>query len=295
MGRSYILFTPIKNEVRNLPNLISSILSQTIHPVLWIITNDGSTDGSSKILEGLDNRCSWVKIIKMPEGPRKIGFHYSEVVKACIDYAMEYCKVKKVDYNYLGVVDADISFDKNYFEYLINKFEKDPSLGIAGGGTYFKRGKKLIWDKTTSQWPTGGAMLVSSKCFNKTRWEISRSPDGVMFVKAMLNGFKTRNYRELVALQSRPTSTGDGYWNGFIDFGQTRYYLGYTPLFAIIYSVRLLFSYPFFHSIAFMVGYFSDCFKKKKRNDDKEILMFFRRRLKAKLKELFQYYRCKDE
>lgn len=43
-SHKYIVVTPCKNEGENLPNLIASVVAQTIMPVLWVIVDDGSTD-----------------------------------------------------------------------------------------------------------------------------------------------------------------------------------------------------------------------------------------------------------
>ncbi len=283
----YILVTPVKNEEDSLPRLEKSVLNQTVLPKLWVIVDDGSTDESSAILHQLASQFSWVKTVRMSEGPREIGFHYSEVVKEGFKYALQLTKSRSMDYQYVGVVDADISFASDYYETLIARFEEDPLLGIASGGTYVKRGKRLIWEKTSRQWPTGGAMLISKVCFDRIGWQLSRSPDGVAFIRAMHQGFRTRNFKELIALQSRPTSAGDGYWRGFVDFGRTRYYMGYTPFFAMLYSVRLLSTYPSYHGFAFLVGYFSDYLRRREKIGDPEVLEFCRRRMHDKVKSAF--------
>jgi len=45
----YVLITPVKDEEKLLRDVIESVINQTVKPVLWLIIDDGSTDGSPKI------------------------------------------------------------------------------------------------------------------------------------------------------------------------------------------------------------------------------------------------------
>ena len=47
-----------------------------------------------------------------------------------------YERVKDLDYEILGNLDADLSFDADHFEFLLSKFSEDANLGVAG--TVFK-------------------------------------------------------------------------------------------------------------------------------------------------------------
>ena len=55
---SYVLVTPIRNEVTNLENLVESVFKQTIKPVLWVIAVDsncvdGSYEAAYRMLKGV--------------------------------------------------------------------------------------------------------------------------------------------------------------------------------------------------------------------------------------------------
>ena len=45
-------------------------------------------------------------------------------------------RLKDAPWDYLGNLDADVSFGENYYERLFGFFEEDRGLGIAGGRFY---------------------------------------------------------------------------------------------------------------------------------------------------------------
>ena len=120
----YFLATPVKNEEENLPNLIHSVAEQTIKPVLWIIVDDGSTDNSPKIIEDATNRYVWVKSVRLKESPRDLTIHFASVIKTGLDFASEYCREHRIQYDYICFLDADMIIqDKDFFKKIIAEFE----------------------------------------------------------------------------------------------------------------------------------------------------------------------------
>ena len=138
MTKGYILVTAAKNEGKNLPELIQSVAEQTIKPLLWVIVDDASTDNTPQILEEASRRYEWIKTIRLEErGGRDLGFHLSRVVKMAFDFAVDYCREKGLDYEYIGNIDGDMIIEREFFEKLIREFEKDSKLGIAGSGAQY--------------------------------------------------------------------------------------------------------------------------------------------------------------
>src|SRR4029434_6683379 len=63
----YILITPARNEEAFIEKTIQSVVSQTVRPVRWVIVNDGSTDGTGKIIGRYAALHEWIEIVNMPE------------------------------------------------------------------------------------------------------------------------------------------------------------------------------------------------------------------------------------
>jgi glycosyltransferase involved in cell wall biosynthesis len=50
-GVSYVLVTPVRDEVATIPRTIDSVVNQTLRPTEWVIVSDGSTDGTNAVVE----------------------------------------------------------------------------------------------------------------------------------------------------------------------------------------------------------------------------------------------------
>ncbi|MGV8086569.1 MAG: glycosyltransferase family 2 protein, partial [Candidatus Woesearchaeota archaeon] len=155
MKNSYIIISPCKNEEKNITEVISSVLNQTIKPKLWVIVNDGSTDNSLKIIKKFAKKNKWIKYISLDNNKRDLNFRYSFVCNTGFKYILDYCKEKKIEYNYISLLDTDIILDKKYFESLINLMKKDNKLGIVSGGIYTKYNNKLQYEYRNKDNPSG--------------------------------------------------------------------------------------------------------------------------------------------
>ena len=47
-----------------LPNLIQSIVNQTVLPCEWIIVDDGSTDNTSNIIKKASLKYRWIRYVR---------------------------------------------------------------------------------------------------------------------------------------------------------------------------------------------------------------------------------------
>src|SRR5258706_1018027 len=124
---AYVLITPARNEAQFVELTIQSVVWQTVLPMKWVIVSDGSTDGTDDIVRRYATEYSWIELVRMPERQER---HFAGKVRA---FNAGYAKVKNMEYKMIGNLDADISFDdKDYFDFLLNKFAEDPRLGVGG-------------------------------------------------------------------------------------------------------------------------------------------------------------------
>ncbi len=237
----YLLITPARNEEQNLPEVSKSVTGQKVKPELWIIVDDGSTDDTAHILENLKASYSWIQSIRLPPRPRDITFHYSYVCKQGFDYALDYCRENNLEFEYIGLLDADTVLEENYFGKLLKEFEKDNSLGIASGGVYYDTGGKLSREMTDKNLPRGTGRLWKKECFVETGgYQVEPSPDSISNIKALLRGWKLMQYADIVQIQKRKTSAANGLWHGYVKNGWMAYYLGKNPIVALLNVFTLL-------------------------------------------------------
>ena len=270
----YILITPLKNECKNIKNMVNSIVNQTIKPLLWVIVNDNSTDCSKKLLLKYSKQHNFIKIIDFPIKVNKydVGIHYSEVCKFGFDYAIRYAEKYNILYEYIGLMDADINVEKHYFEKLINYFQKDKNLGILGGVIYSWDGKKYILEPYRRNSPRGAVRLWRKVCFLDTKgYLITYSPDTVSNIKAIMRGWKILTYPYAIAYQTRLTSSAGNIYLRWRKNGESDYYLYKSPIIAILKCTILILQGKIIEGIGYLCGYFTFFIKRKERIEDEDV------------------------
>src|ERR1017187_8213090 len=110
---TYVLITPARNEAQFIELTIKSVVSQTVRPLKWVIVSDGSTDGTDDIVSKYAAEYPWIELVRMPERRER---HFAGKVGA---FNAGYAKVKHLDYEVMGNLDGDISFDDDYFRFLL--------------------------------------------------------------------------------------------------------------------------------------------------------------------------------
>jgi len=277
LNGKYLLVTPAKNEETNLPEVSKSVIRQKLKPELWIIVDDGSTDGTPHILEDLQVSCSWIQSIRLPPRPRDITFHYSYVCKQGFDYALEYCRENNLEFEYIGLLDADTVLEENYFGILLAEFEKDNSLGIVSGGIYYDTDGKLSLEMTTKKLPRGTGRIWRKECFLETGgYQVEPSPDSISNIKALLRGWRLMQYDDVIQIQKRKTSAANGLWSGYIKNGWMAYYLGKNPFIALLNVLYFSVKSPYYTGAAYFWGYFSSAIRREKQIKDPEIRAYYR-------------------
>src|ERR1039458_9171760 len=122
----YALITPARNEEAFIEGTIQSVLAQTVLPVKWIIVSDGSTDRTDEIVSRYAGRHPWLQLLRMPD-------HRDRQFAAKANcFNAGYALLKETPYDIVGNLDADITFDRDYFSFLLSKFQLFPKLGVAG-------------------------------------------------------------------------------------------------------------------------------------------------------------------
>ncbi|MFO0357177.1 MAG: glycosyltransferase family 2 protein [Sphingobacteriaceae bacterium] len=156
---SYSIISPVKNELNVIQKTIDSVLNQSIKPVEWVIVDDSSTDGTEKILKELSKKFTWIKVVKCDENKLK---DYSSRVVFLFEYGYRYL-TKEVEF--ISKLDGDVSFSPDFFNNILNAFEKNPKLGIASGHlTVNKIPEQII--KTPFICTRGATKVYRIKCLN---------------------------------------------------------------------------------------------------------------------------------
>jgi glycosyltransferase involved in cell wall biosynthesis len=273
----YILITPAKNEQESLPLIADSVIKQSIVPKVWIIVDDGSADETPAIIRELMAKHYWIQSVRLPPHPRDITFHYSYVCKRGFDHAINYCNEKQIPFDFIALLDADTCLTETYFEHLISAFGHDPKLGIASGGIYYNVNGKLQWDKVFENDPAGTGRMWRNECFFETGgYMVEPAPDSLSNVKAELYGWKTKNFKEIIAVQTRPTSSAEGVWKGYFIKGNLAHYVNLHPILVLLNVIDFSRQKPHYRGIAFAYGYLKGVLRRDKKIEDEWIKDYYR-------------------
>ena len=127
---TYSVVTPARNEADNLRRLAASMDAQTARPTTWLIVDNGSTDDTFAVARELAAERPWARAVFVEgESSPTRGGPVAQAFSAGVDQLDDTPDI-------VVKVDADVSFEEDYFERLLERFAADPSLGIAGGTCY---------------------------------------------------------------------------------------------------------------------------------------------------------------
>jgi len=108
----YVLITPARNEAQFIELTLKSVVAQTVRPLKWIIVSDGSTDGTDEIVKHYAAVNPWIELLRMPSG--ETG---TSPESACVQCRL--CSRKGLNFDVVGSLDADLSFDAELFSFLL--------------------------------------------------------------------------------------------------------------------------------------------------------------------------------
>ena len=231
---TYVLITPARNEAAFIELTLKSVISQTARPLKWVIVSDGSTDGTDEIVTRCAAGQSWIELVRMPERRER---HFAGKV---IAFNAGYARVKDLPYDLIGNLDADVSFDADYFDFLLRKFAENPRLGV--GGTPFREGS-LQYDYrfTSIEHVSGQIQLFRRECFENIGGYVPIKTGGidlVAVVTARMKGWQTRTFLEKTYLHHRTMSSAKHSTLGIaFDGGRTDYTHGCDPVWEVVRSI----------------------------------------------------------
>jgi len=239
---TYVLITPARNEEACIEQAIKSVIGQTVWPIKWVIVSDGSTDATDEIVKKYGSMYDWIELLRMSERRER---HFAGKVHA---FNAGYARVRDLNYDIIGNLDADISFEEDYIAFLLNKFAENPRLGV--GGTPFREGlHQYDYNFTSIEHVSGACQLFRRECFEQIGGYKPSEVGGVDLVAvltARMKGWQTRTFPEMSCVHHR--GMGKGMYSGWmLSFrgGQGDYMLGGHPIWEIFHSVYQMKNRPF--------------------------------------------------
>ncbi|PWG05478.1 glycosyltransferase [Polaribacter aquimarinus] len=267
---NYVIVSPIKNEEKFLRQTLDSVILQSVKPSLWVVVDDGSTDGTLDILREYSLKYNWISVVenKTHSEERAGG---SKVVRA---FYKGFESIKNHNYDFIVKLDGDLKLPNNYFEAIIDEFKKDSKIGLCGGLILNKINNSFVLESHNNYHVRGAFKAVRKKCFNEIggfsevwNW------DGLDEMEAMRLGWKT-SVLDLKVIHFRPTSGAYNFKIQNFKHGYEAYKTRDNFLLTLIRFVAKSIKSPYLSGIYFLKGYFSSFFSKEPRVISKELSIF---------------------
>lgn len=283
---TYVVITPARNEIQFLELTLKSVVSQTILPLRWVIVSDGSTDGTDELVQKYAADHPWIELVRMPERKER---HFAGKVHA---FNAGYSRIQGLDFQALASLDADVSFDENYFSSLLQKLAADPGLGLIG--TPFKETSSQVYDYrfVNIEHVSGACQVFRRECFEQIGGYQPIEGGGIDYVAvltARMKGWKTRTFTETVCLHHREMGTAQQHLlSARFKYGVKDYNFGNHPAWECFRIVYQMTKPPLaIGGIALAAGYTWASMIRRARPVSKELVAFSRREQMQRLKNFF--------
>lgn len=283
----YVLITPSRNEEKFIQKTLDSMVAQTLRPVRWVIVDDGSNDRTGEIAEDYARRHPWIEVVRRP---RRLDRSFAGKVQA---FNAGYERVQGLDYEVIGNLDSDLSFEPDYLEFLMRKFAEDPALGVAGT-PFIENGYDSARDSFEGEnHVAGGCQLFRRQCWEAVGGYVPNRAGGIDWVAvttARMKGWKTRSFAEKRFNHYRALGTAQrGVLASLFSYGEKDYYLGNSPVWEIFrVTYRMLKSPLLIGGLSVLAGFGWATVRRTQRAVTPELMCFHRREQMKKLKAILR-------
>lgn len=226
----YALITPARNESAFIELTLKSVVAQSVRPEKWVIVDDGSTDNTAGIVGRYATANPWIEVISLLERRER-----SFAGKA---YAVNVGRERLDDFPYdvIGNLDADVSFESDYFEFLMARFAENPRLGCAGTA-FREKGKSYDYEFVGTEHVSGMCQMFRRECFSEIGGYAPIKSGGIDLIavlSARAKGWETRTFTDKKFEHHRVQGGAlHGSIRERIHMGRKDYLLGNHPLWEV--------------------------------------------------------------
>lgn len=255
---------------------LDSVVAQTLHPTLWVIVDDGSTDATPEILAEYAAAHDWIRIVQKPDrGHRAVG---PGVIEA---FYVGYETIDPGDFTYSCKMDLDLDLPPRYFETLIERMEANPRIGTCSGKPYVRHGDQLISERRGDEMSVGMTKFYRRTCFEAIGGYVREVMwDAIDCHKARALGWiavswdhADLNFEHLRPMGSSQTSI----WTGKRRHGFGQYFMGSDFLYYCATCLFRMRERPYvLGGLAMLQGYVQAWMRRDRQLDDPELVAFIR-------------------
>lgn len=279
---TYALVTAAHNEEKYIEKTLISVAAQTQLPGKWIVVSDGSTDRTDELVRKYAEDFSFIELLRLERDQRRNFASKVFAQKAGI-------RLLALDeFDFVGLMDGDVSFPPGYFRDLFKEFRRDPSLGLASGFVYEEVDGRFIPSKGNRDHSVPGQVqMFRRKCFKSIGGPVPiryGCVDTYMEIAARMKGWRVQSFPELEIRHHKPYGSAVGVLGYFYRQGVADYSIGYHPAFEFVRMVRHIPYRPFFSgAMVQLCGFVAASLRRGKRAVSPELVAFLRKEQKRRL------------
>lgn len=228
----FVLITAAHNEEDCIETTIRSIVNQTMRPLKWLIVSDASHDRTDEIARLWASQYPFIECLRVD---RDTDFSFAAKANAI---GLAYDQLKGLKHDFVGIVDADVAYDPDYFSRLIQDFRSDAALGISGGFIYENEDGVFVNRRGNRHWSVAGAtQMFRRECFEAIGGILPMPFGGEDWrceIAARMKGWTVRSNPDLKVLHYRHTGTARSPFRYAFRQGQMDYSMGSLPSFVFL-------------------------------------------------------------
>jgi len=277
--RRYVVISPCRNELQYVKKTLDSVIGQSVPPALWVIVDDGSTDGTSDILADYEGRYDFIKVVRREDrGRRAVGPGVIEALYAGLE------DVDLNQFDYLCKLDLDLDLPGTYFEILMERMEQDPRLGTCSGKPYYRDSQSgdLVSERCGDEMSVGMTKFYRTQCFQEIGGFVREVMwDGIDCHRCRMLGWKACSWDEpelrFIHLRQMGSSQQSIY-TGRLRWGFGQYFMGSSLLYLTASAVYRMVERPVvIGGLCMWWGYVRAWLRRTPRYQDVEFRKFLRK------------------
>jgi glycosyltransferase involved in cell wall biosynthesis len=276
LASSYVLITAAYNEDRYIENVLRSVVSQAHAPKRWVIVSDGSTDRTDELVSNYAKDYPFIELLPLRE---KHDRNFAAQVNAI---RSGYERLKNMNFEFVGNLDADVSFGPEYFQRLIQIMRNEPDLGLSGGFIYEDsphgfRSRQLNTKRSVAH----AVQFFRRECYESIGGYIPLpygGPDWCAEISARMKGWRVEAIPALQVNHHRTTGGGTGLLRYAFQQGMMDHSFGSHPAIELLRCVRRLRDRTYgLSALVRMSAFLYATVRRQKRPVSEEFVKFLRK------------------
>jgi glycosyltransferase involved in cell wall biosynthesis len=228
---TYAVVTPARNEAENLQRLAACVVTQTRLPMVWVIVDDGSTDGTLDVARRLAETYDFVVVEPIAGSGRTArGAPVARAFQTGIALVGNPDVVIKLD--------ADVSIAPDFCERLVEAFAADPELGISSGICLELEDGRWTPQHVTRSHVRGATRAYRLDCLHDILpFEERMGWDAIDELQASVRGWRAQSVADLPFYHHRSYAQREDPWYAWRVQGQMAYFMGYRLSYLLLRAV----------------------------------------------------------